>query len=390
MTNKNEQRKVPELRFPEFSGEWEEVKLKEILKERKINKKISQETPLLAFASGQGVISREERKTNNRDFLTKDVENKKYLLTKYDDIVYNPSNLKYGAIDRNKYGTGLISPIYVTFITEQIPQFIELIVKRKSFQQRALRFEEGTVTKRQSVKPEYLLELREFLPHKNEQQKIGEFFSKLDRQIELEEKKLALLEEQKKGYMQKIFSQEWRFKDENGEEYPEWEENKLRNCSKYKTSNITIKSLSNEMRENLFPVYDANNIVGWSSDFQFNEGYISIIKDGAGVGRIRLLPAYSSILGTMGGITPNHEMIHLGFLYLLLEQINFSIFTTGSTIPHIYYSDYSRVQVPIPSKEEQLKISTFFNDIEQQQNCLKNKIKNLDIQKKELLTKIFV
>lgn len=62
MTNKNEQRKVPELRFSEFSGEWEEVKLKEILKERKINKKISQETPLLAFASGQGVISREERK----------------------------------------------------------------------------------------------------------------------------------------------------------------------------------------------------------------------------------------------------------------------------------------------------------------------------------------
>lgn len=65
--------------------------------------------------------------------MTKDVENKKYLLTKYDDIVYNPSNLKYGAIDRNKYGTGLISPIYVTFITEQIPQFIELIVKRKVF-----------------------------------------------------------------------------------------------------------------------------------------------------------------------------------------------------------------------------------------------------------------
>ncbi|WP_019165925.1 restriction endonuclease subunit S, partial [Staphylococcus delphini] len=55
------------------------------------------------------------------------------------------------------------------------------------------------------------------------QQKIGDFFSKLDRQIELEEQKLALLEEQKKGYMQKIFSQELRFKDENGYDYPKWE-----------------------------------------------------------------------------------------------------------------------------------------------------------------------
>ncbi|MFG6175371.1 restriction endonuclease subunit S, partial [Staphylococcus aureus] len=55
-----------------------------------------------------------------------------------------------------------------------------------------------------------------------EQQKIGKFFSKLDRQIELEEQKLELLQQQKKGYLQKIFSQELRFKDENGNDYPEW------------------------------------------------------------------------------------------------------------------------------------------------------------------------
>ncbi|NFZ77890.1 restriction endonuclease subunit S, partial [Staphylococcus aureus] len=60
-----------------------------------------------------------------------------------------------------------------------------------------------------------------------EQQKIGKFFSKLDRQIELEEQKLELLQQQKKGYMQKIFSQELRFKDENGEDYPDWENSKI-------------------------------------------------------------------------------------------------------------------------------------------------------------------
>src|SRR5699024_3846002 len=63
---------------------------------------------------------------------------------------------------------------------------------------------------------------------KKEQQKIGNFFSKLDRRIELEEKKLALLEEQKKGDMQKVFSQKLRFKDENGKDYPEWEEKKIK------------------------------------------------------------------------------------------------------------------------------------------------------------------
>lgn len=70
-----------------------------------------------------------------------------------------------------------------------------------------------------------------FLPSLKEQQKIGVFFSKLDRQIELEEEKLELLEQQKKGYMQKVFSQELRFKDENGNDYPDWKLKKLSNVA---------------------------------------------------------------------------------------------------------------------------------------------------------------
>lgn len=68
----------------------------------------------------------------------------------------------------------------------------------------------------------------------NEQRKIGDFFSKLDQQIELEEKKLELLEQQKRGYMQKIFSQQLRFKDENGNDYPEWKKKKLDDVANYR------------------------------------------------------------------------------------------------------------------------------------------------------------
>ena len=198
--------KVPELRFAGFADDWEERKLGDILIERKTKSKISENIPLLAFASGQGVINRSERKTNNRDFLTKDVNSKVYLLTKYNDIVYNPSNLKYGAIDRNKYGTGVISPIYVTFETNQVPEFIELIVTSHNFKKKALQYEEGTVTKRQSVKPENLLTLNiSISKSKEEQQKIGSFFQQLDDTIALHQRKLDLLKEQKKGFLQKMF-----------------------------------------------------------------------------------------------------------------------------------------------------------------------------------------
>lgn len=162
--------------YPYFrSHEFIKHKLVPHVLERRIEQRQqSEEYPRLAFASGQGVIPLSERKTNNREQLTKDEYTKKYLVTELNDIVYNPANVKYGAIDRNKCGRGLISPIYVTFTTNEIPGFIERIVTSHDFQQRALRFEEGTVTKRQSVNPEDLVTLDILVaPKREEQQKIA-------------------------------------------------------------------------------------------------------------------------------------------------------------------------------------------------------------------------
>lgn len=77
------------------------------------------------------------------------------------------------------------------------------------------------------------------VPNFEEQLKIGRFFSKLDRQIELEEEKLELLEQQKHGYVQKIFSQELRFKDKNGQIYPEWKLQKLKNVLEFSNLKTT-------------------------------------------------------------------------------------------------------------------------------------------------------
>ena len=196
----------PEVRFAGFTENWEERELSKILSERKVLQKISEDAPILAFAAGQGVIDRSERKSNNRDHLTHDQENKIYKLTELNDIVYNPSNLKYGAIDRNKHGRGVISPIYVTFTTEEEPSFVELIVKSEKFKLRALQYEEGTVVKRQSVKPENLLSLRVNISQsKDEQRKIGTFFEKLQRLITHHQQNFLRLQNIKKAMLGKIF-----------------------------------------------------------------------------------------------------------------------------------------------------------------------------------------
>ena len=197
---------MPKVRFNGFAGEWIEISLGEILTERKQRQKITDTLPLLAFAAGQGVIDRSERRTNNRDFLTHDAASKVYLLTHKDDIVYNPSNLKYGAIDRNKHGSGVISPIYVTFETTEIPSFVELIVTSEAFKEKALQYEEGTVTKRQSVKPEMLLSLTVMIsPAHDEQAAIGNFFCNLDTQITDLTTKVETLIKLKSAYLQRMF-----------------------------------------------------------------------------------------------------------------------------------------------------------------------------------------
>ena len=89
MFPQNEQ-KVPEIRFEGFTEAWEQRKLGDVLERRIEQRQQSEEYPRLAFASGQGVIPLSERKTNNREQLTKDEYTKKYLVTELNDIVYNP------------------------------------------------------------------------------------------------------------------------------------------------------------------------------------------------------------------------------------------------------------------------------------------------------------
>ncbi|MFC0138635.1 restriction endonuclease subunit S [Staphylococcus petrasii] len=222
-----------------------------------------------------------------------------------------------------------------------------------------------------------------------EQEKIGDFFSKLDRQIELEEEKLELLEQQKRGYMQKIFSQQLKFKDENGNDYPDWEETTLKNITNY----ISSKKSSNQYNESNnskgYPVYDAIQEIGKDLQYDMEEPYISILKDGAGAGRLNLRAGKSSVIGTMGYIQANN--VDIQFLYYRMKLLNFRKFIIGSTIPHLYYKDYSKEKILIPtSNDEQKKIGHFILNIDK---LIDNKTLKLDYlkqRKQGLLQRMFI
>lgn len=197
---------VPRVRFKGFDGEWKNIKLKDILVERHEMSTITFFLPQLSFTISEGVIKPENRKTNKRDFLIKDKENKKYIVTKIGDIIYNPANVVFGAIHRNNLCDGVVSPIYKIFYSEEDTKFVECIVRNPAFINKLTLYTEGTVTKLKTLKPESFLDMEVCITNdKAEQHQIASYFRNLDIQISEQEKRLEKLKQIKAACLDKMF-----------------------------------------------------------------------------------------------------------------------------------------------------------------------------------------
>ena len=154
-------------------------------------------------------------------------ENKKYKVTHYNDLCYNPANLKFGVICLNKYGDAIFSPIYVTFEVDEEADvdFIGANVTRWDFINHALRFQQGTVYERMAVSSEDFLSIQCYLPSKNEQVHISSLIRVLDNRIEKQQSYVDALKKYKRGVFEAIFSRKLRLVSK--EEQRDWKIFKL-------------------------------------------------------------------------------------------------------------------------------------------------------------------
>ncbi len=222
--------------------------------------------------------------------------------------------------------------------------------------------------------------------------KIADCLSSIDDLIGAESEKLETYKEHKKGLMQKLFPSEdktipaLRFPEFENER--EWEEKAISSLIVQKASSLSLNKL--DIKKNGYIIYGADGIIGKINSFQFDTGYISIVKDGAGVGRLRLCEPKSSILGTLSGLLSSSDrQFTLKWIYYLLQTIDFSEFISGSGIPHIYYKDYSLKKILIPNYEEQEKIADCLSSIDDLIAAQTEKIEQLKEHKKGLMQKLF-
>lgn len=376
---------IPKLRFPGFQGEWEKKKLSE----------------LGEIVTGNTPPTDNEKYYNGEFHFVSpvDIDEKRF----YERTKTTLTQLGFSKGRKIRAGSSLFVCIGSTIgkiaqnkmecITNQqinsiIPNenfnddFIYSLLEFHSQIIRMLAAEQAVPIINKTTFSNYIASF----PTLPEQQKIASFFTTIDRKITLLKQQKSLLEQYKKGIMQKIFSQELRFRDDDGKEFPEWEEKKLYEIAIKKSSNISANKIEDNQGD--YIIYGASGILKKVDFFEEEFDYISIVKDGAGVGRLFFCERKTSVLGTMEIIKPKPG-ISTYFLYFVLQNIDFAKYVTGSTIPHIYFKDYSHEFSVLPCYAEQTKIANFLSAHDEKIRLVQIKIEKMELWKKGLLQKMF-
>lgn len=224
-------------------------------------------------------------------------------------------------------------------------------------------------------------------PNITEQQKIATFLTAVDEKLQALKQKKGLLEQYKKGVMQKIFSQELRFKDDNENAFSDWEDKKLGDIAKITTGS------SNRVDSNLdgeFTFFDRSQDIRSSNRFLFDAEAIIVPGEGQEfipkhfIGKFDLHQRTYAIM--------NFENQNGKFLYysISFNSNHLNSHAVGSTVKSLRLPMFEKMPVGLPCSEEQTKIATFLSTIDEKIIQCQAQITNTEVWKKGLLQGMFV
>lgn len=411
---------APYLRFKGFNCNWE-VKIFENLFDRITTKNKENNQNILTISAQEGLV-------NQKDYFKKNVSSKDvtgYYLMKKDDFAYNKSYSKgypFGAIKKlNLYEKGVVSTLYICFrAKEQVSKFfMEQFFNSGKINKEIYKIAQEGARNHGLLNMsiiDFFKDINITIPNISEQQKIAEFLSSVDKKIQLLEKKKEQLELYKKGVMQKIFSREIRFKDSNGNSYPDWEEKKLGDIGEFKSSSVDKKikegeelvflinymnvynheELKPEMRHKLMRVSASSSQI---LSFNLKKGDILFTPSSEtpyDIGRSSVI--FSDLENTLYSyhLMRFRPSINLNLLYShyfcnispVLRQL--SKLCAGSTRFTISAGNFAKVQIELPCLGEQKKIADFLFAIDKKIETTSTQIDKTKEFKKGLLQQMFV
>lgn len=409
------QTNIPALRFPEFKGEWEKKKL------GKISNGImyGMNSSAMNYDGENKYLRITDIDESSRTFLpnpltSPDGNIEERFKLKVGDIVFTRTGASVGKSYLYKVADGnlLFAGFLIKFsIIGANPYFIFSQTLMPSYDKWVQKM--SMRSGQPGINAEEYKELEISFPTLPEQQKIASFFTAIDEKIQALKQKKELLQQYKKGIMQQLFTQQLRFKDENGQEYPDWEEKKLGEVGE------TFNGLSGKNKEhfgNGKPYIQYKQIF---DDSKIDISRFELVEIEENEKQSKVL--FGDVFFTISSETPNE----IGTASVLLDRIDelylnsfcfgyransltqlcpyFSrylfrsaLFRTeiiklaqGSTRYNMSKVQLLKIKILMPTYEEQTKIANFLSSLDEKINHTQTQIQQATQWKKGLLQTMF-
>ncbi len=388
INNKHKKLNVPNLRFPEFKGEWEKCKVSDLLDFYSTNSlswdKLEYGTDAiqnlhygLIHVGLPTMIDLSKDKLPN---ITNGNTPKNYELCQEGDIAFadasEDTNEVAKAVEFYKLkGKDVICGLHTIHGRDNqqktVVGYKGYAFSSTAFHHQIRRIAQGT--KIYSINSKNFFECYIGIPSKEEQKKIATLLRLIDERIVTQNKIIDKLQSLIRGIAQKIVHSN---------------KTNVRLSECVECSSSTLQE-SDVCEHGAYPVYGANGIVGYLDNYNTEGEAVYIIKDGSGVGTVSYVTGKCSATGTLNTLQAK-EGYSLQYLYYLLKVFNFEPYKTGMAIPHIYFKDYGKAKFFCPSYIEQLQYAQSLSAIDSKLLVEKNILTSLSMQKKYLLRQMFI
>ena len=407
-----EKRRVPKLRFPGFTEDWEQRKFSDITYLSGIKNKENKPYESYSISNEFGFIPQDEQFENGGTMKTADKS--MYYIVSQNSFAYNPARINVGSIGYyNKPDNVIVSSLYEVFKTTDIvsDKFLWHWFKSNQFNRLIEKYQEGGV--RLYFYYDKLCKGTIDLPTINEQNKISNLLDDLDMYITLHQRKLDNLKLKKKALLQKLFPK-------NGERYPElrfpgftdaWEQRKLGSIGS------TYTGLSGKTKED-FGHGEAQYIT-YLNVFQNTVSDITM-TDKVEIDTTQNEVKYGDVLFTTSSETPEEVGMssvwlgHMPNIYLNSFCFGFrpnqkidpyflgyslrapymrdkiKILAQGISRYNISKNKVMELEISLPNNEEQRLLGNFLRNIDLSITLHQRKLDHLKLQKKALLQQMFV
>ena len=388
----------PEIRFAGYTDAWEKRPLKKLIKEFSTKSKKENEYKVLS-STNTGMEVRDGRVSGS--------SNLGYKIIDDGDLVLSPQNLWLGNININNIGTGLVSPSYKTF---KFINVSSLFLKPQLRKQRMLEeyknaSTQGASVVRRNLDMNAFYQIEISIPNTFEQKKVGNLFAALDQLITVNQRKVDLLKELKKGFLQKMFPK-------TGEDKPEirfagytdvWEKRKLssqykkiteKNDLSFKTNkiisvaNMYYKSDSAKSDDNYMKTYNVFRIgdIAFEGHKSNSYAYGRFVENTIGDGIV------SHIFDVFRPIR-DYDLQYWKYAIQyepIMGRLLMKSTTKSTMMNNLVAKDFLKKELRIPKLNEQQKIGGLFQKLDKLITVNQRRVDLLKQEKKALLQKMFV